>query len=133
LCIRLTLAGILLWNNFSLTEECRAARRTCARTSTSRAATARAHVEKLRRNAFGLFDLHGNVWEWVEDCYHDSCAGPPLDGSVWRGGSCGLGVLRGGAYGDGEGQLSRAALRWGFERNGSHPGNGFRVARTPTP
>ena len=50
-------------------------------------------------NAFGLFDMHGNVWEWVQDWYHDSYAGAPTDGSAWlSGGEQKYRVLRGGSW-----------------------------------
>ena len=51
-------------------------------------------------NAFGLHDVHGNVREWVEDCWHGSHRGAPVDGSAWMsGGDCGARVLRGGSWG----------------------------------
>ena len=59
-----------------------------------------APVGRFAANAFGLFDMHGNVWEWVEDCYVDSYAGAPIDGSARRSG-CGSdvrAVLRGGSW-----------------------------------
>ena len=50
-------------------------------------------------NAFGLYDMHGNVWEWVEDCWHDDYAGAPSDGSAWLvAGDCDRRVLRGGSF-----------------------------------
>ena len=49
-------------------------------------------------NAFGLYDVHGNVWEWVEDCWHDDYEGAPSDGSAWTAqGDCSRRVLRGGS------------------------------------
>ena len=51
-------------------------------------------------NAFGLYDMLGNVWEWVEDCWHDSYTGAPSTGGVWSGGDCSNRVLRGGSWED---------------------------------
>jgi len=49
-------------------------------------------------NAFGLYDMHGNVWEWVADCYHASYTGAPADGRAWVEPSCDRHVLRGGSW-----------------------------------
>jgi formylglycine-generating enzyme required for sulfatase activity len=52
-------------------------------------------------NPFGLYDTAGNVWEWVEDCWHDNYNGAPTDGSAWLtagGGDCGQRVVRGGSW-----------------------------------
>lgn len=55
-----------------------------------------------KKNAFGLFDMQGNVWEWVQDFYHENYnADPPIDGSAWlTGGDERLRVLRGGSIGE---------------------------------
>ncbi len=89
-------------------------------------------VGTYRPNAFGLHDMHGNVWEWTEDCWNGSYRGAPSDGSAWLSGDCAKRVLRGGSWND-EPALLRAANRFWDptdERNGSI---GFRVARTLTP
>ena len=53
-------------------------------------------VAQKRPNAFGLFDMHGNVWEWVQDCWHGDYSGAPTDGSAWTTGcSNNWRVLRG--------------------------------------
>ncbi len=49
-------------------------------------------------NPFGLYHVHGNITEWVEDCYHDSYKGAPADGSAWITGDCWARVLRGGSW-----------------------------------
>ena len=73
--------------------------------------------------------MHGNVWEWVEDCWHDNYRGAPADGRAWTyGGNCASRVLRGGAWVNGPTALRSAS------RSGNHTGNrsawnGFRVAR----
>ncbi len=87
-----------------------------------------APVGQLRANAFGLHDGHGNVWEWVDDCYYDSYAGAPSDGRARTdGGNCDR-VQRGGAW-DSFPEFLRSAMR---DKN--PPGTrtvkgGFRVAR----
>ena len=77
--------------------------------------------------------MHGNVWEWVEDCLHGNYNGAPTDGSAWLerdGGNCGARVLRGGSwnFGDGAGTL-RAAFRAGFDRGYRSSIGGFRLAQ----
>jgi formylglycine-generating enzyme required for sulfatase activity len=80
-------------------------------------------------NAYGLFDMHGNVWEWVEDCYHDNYVGAPTDGSAWKTG-CGVpyGVIRGGSF-DLAPQLLRSAVRYWIYPSQRAYYIGFRVAR----
>ena len=51
-------------------------------------------------NAFGLYDMHGNVWEWTQDCWNDSYKGAPDNGRAWESGDCGRRVLRGGSWYD---------------------------------
>ena len=54
----------------------------------------------FRANAWGLYDVLGNVWEWMEDCWNGDYSGAPTDGSAWRTGDCSLRVLRGGSWGE---------------------------------
>jgi formylglycine-generating enzyme required for sulfatase activity len=81
-------------------------------------------------NNFGLHDMHGNVWEWVEDCYHHSYNGAPSDGSAWvTGGDCSRRVLHGGSW-DGKRRFLRSANRSGSDAGGRFINGGLRVART---
>jgi formylglycine-generating enzyme required for sulfatase activity len=83
-------------------------------------------------NAFGLYDMHGNVFEWVEDCVHGNYSGAPEDGSAWTAdGDCNRRVLRGGSgYGDPDGL--RSADRSGLTTVVRSYLLGFRVGRTLT-
>ena len=86
-------------------------------------------IGSFKPNAFGLYDMAGNVWEWVEDCYHDNYDGAPIDGSAWTAGNCPSRIVRGGSWDDSP-QSIRSANR---RRNSTvNRGNdlGFRVGRT---
>ena len=89
-------------------------------------------VGSFGANAWGLHDVHGNVYEWVEDCWNDSYAGAPSDGSAWLTDNCGARVLRGGSWIDFPAAL-RAANRSGLPSGARNVNIGFRVARTLTP
>lgn len=87
-------------------------------------------IGEKRPNGFGLYDMSGNVWEWVQDGYHDSYKGAPSDGSAWiSGGSNVEHVLRGGSWFNGS-YLARAAFRGSYLTALRLDDNGFRVART---
>ncbi|NBS74883.1 MAG: formylglycine-generating enzyme family protein, partial [Betaproteobacteria bacterium] len=55
-------------------------------------------MAQKRPNAFGVHDMHGNVWEWTQDCWHDNYTGAPTDGSAWTTGHCRARALRGGSW-----------------------------------
>jgi len=83
-------------------------------------------------NSFGLHDVHGNVWEWVEDCWNDGYHGAPSGGSAWTSGDCEHRVLRGGSWNVIPWSL-RSANRVRDRPDIRYIINGFRVARTLTP
>ena len=86
-------------------------------------------VGRLANNRFGLHDVHGNVWEWVQDCWHGNYRGAPNDGSAWtHGGDCGKRVFRGGSW-ENESNHVRSAYRWGGDVRQRAASLGFRVAR----
>ena len=81
----------------------------------------------------GLYDMHGNVWEWVEDSWHENYDVAPTDGSAWLlGGDPSFRVVRGGSWRN-DSELVRAAVRFKRNANVRFDTLGFRVARTIKP
>ncbi len=86
-------------------------------------------VGEKEPNPWGLFDMHGNVWEWVQDCYHPGYAGAPPDGSEWTSPACPGRVLRSGHW-HGPPSACRSANRSSEAADLLRVVNGFRVARS---
>ena len=88
-----------------------------------------APVGRFSANKWGLQDMHGNVWEWTEDCWHGSYQGAPDDGRAWlkeNGGGCGRRVVRGGSWSNNPGYLRSAPRGWNSTDNRYYD-LGFRV------
>ena len=91
-----------------------------------------APVGSFQANAFGVHDMHGNVNEWVQDCWHGNYAGAPSDGGAWVNANCGERVVRGGSWLNYP-RFLRSSFR-GWSPSGERGGYlGFRVARTLDP
>ena len=91
-----------------------------------------APVGSFPANAWGLHDMHGNVWEWVQDCWNGNYEGAPVDGSAWESGDCSRRVLRGGSWNDTP-RILRAAYRFRGSFGGRGDDFGFRIVRMLTP
>ena len=79
-------------------------------------------------NPWGLYDMLGNVWEWVQDCYHNNYEGAPADGSAWEKEGCALRVVRGGSWFSIPRYVRSAYRGWGGP--GNRDGDlGFRLAQ----
>jgi formylglycine-generating enzyme required for sulfatase activity len=83
-------------------------------------------VGKFPPNAFGLYDMHGNVWEWCEDDWHESYEGAPTGGSAWITKGSNRVVVRGGSWDDNP-DYCRSANRSNSNRRGGGYKVGFRV------
>jgi formylglycine-generating enzyme required for sulfatase activity len=81
-------------------------------------------------NAFQLYDMLGNVWQWVEDCWARSYAGAPADGSARTNGDCSRRVVRGGSWSVKPRDV-RSGYRGWMDFGGRTTYVGFRIARTP--
>jgi formylglycine-generating enzyme required for sulfatase activity len=92
-------------------------------------------VGSFTPNAFGLHDMHGNIWEWVEDCWHDDYENAPADGAAWleaNEGACGYRIYRGGSWFNIQ-SVVRSANRTGSPPDFTISNIGFRVAKTLEP
>ena len=89
-------------------------------------------VGSFEPNRFGLYDVHGNAWEWVQDCWNHSYRGAPRDGSAWERGDCSERVLRGGCWSCPPRSL-RSAHRIRYSTGKRYSVFGFRIARTLAP
>jgi formylglycine-generating enzyme required for sulfatase activity len=91
-------------------------------------------VGTKKPNAFGLYDMHGNVWQWVEDCYKEGYNDAPTDGSAVTLKDCSTRVLRGGSWvNDPVGLRSASRFRFVSDRRNYFLGCGLRVGRTLRP
>jgi formylglycine-generating enzyme required for sulfatase activity len=86
-------------------------------------------VDAFPPNAWGVYQVHGNVWDWVEDCWNASYVGAPTDGSAWVSGDCSHRVIRGGSWNFIPRGL-RAAFRYRDSADDRSGGIGFRLGRT---
>jgi len=87
-------------------------------------------VDSFKANAWGLYNVHGNVWEWCEDVWHDTYASTPTDGSAWlQGEDQDLRMVRGGSWYLSP-QYLRSAFRDGRFADDQYYDQGFRLART---
>jgi formylglycine-generating enzyme required for sulfatase activity len=121
------------WGKYPWGDEVRSNRANCDGCGSQWDKKQTAPVGSFEPNAFGLYDMQGNVWQWVEDCYHDNYDAAPADGSAWTE-NCkeDLRVLRGGSFMDIP-TLIRSASRV-RHNSGVQAGEiGFRVARTLAP
>jgi formylglycine-generating enzyme required for sulfatase activity len=86
-------------------------------------------ADSFAPNPWGLYQVHGNVYEWAEDCWNDNYNGAPADGSAWISGDCSYRTIRGGSW-DYDPRYLRSASRLGYAIDTRDVWLGFRVGRT---
>lgn len=84
-------------------------------------------VKSYEKNHFGLFDMHGNVKELVQDCWNDNFKNAPIDGSPWLTGRCDKAVVKDGSYKSKKSQL-KLGVRYRHDKNARFDDDGFRLA-----
>lgn len=84
-------------------------------------------VGLLEPSLFGVYDMYGNVWEWVQDCWHDDYVGAPQTSQAWEEGSCNWRVIRGGSWRH-DAENARAAFRYASAPTAKNQYIGLRVA-----
>jgi formylglycine-generating enzyme required for sulfatase activity len=89
-------------------------------------------VGSFKSNTFGLYDMGGNVDQWVEDCWHKGYQGAPADGSAWIDGTCVSRVIRSGSWKN-DASYVRASDRDHYDTDVRYPTHGFRIAVSPSP
>ena len=88
-----------------------------------------AEIGSYAANPHGLYDMNGNVWEWVSDCWHDNYQGAPSDGESWDDPNCSVKVIRGGAWRNDKTYV-HSASRFKYDTYVRYLLNGFRVAKS---
>lgn len=85
-------------------------------------------VASFAANGYGLHDMSGSLWEWVQDCWHSSYRNAPADARAWEEPLCRQRVIRGGSWRDGASYMP-ASTRFRYDASVRHSQNGLRVAR----
>jgi formylglycine-generating enzyme required for sulfatase activity len=88
-----------------------------------------AEIGSYEPNPFGVYDMNGNVWEWVRDCWHRNYSGAPDDGSSWDEPGCTVKVIRGGSWRNDKTYV-HSASRFKYDNYVRYLLNGFRVAKS---
>jgi formylglycine-generating enzyme required for sulfatase activity len=88
-------------------------------------------VGRKQANAFGVYDMTGNVYEFTGDCYNENYKGAPTNGSAWTNAECEVRMIRGGFWNN-EPRFARSTFRSVDTPPGRHAGLGFRVALSST-
>lgn len=86
-------------------------------------------VGSFNANPYGLYDLHGNAWEWTQDCWNDTHVGNSADGKPRNSGDCSYRVMKGGSWVNRPDDV-RVAQRQRYTTDYRYDDYGFRIART---